>query len=132
MSEGPAPLHGMPLSAQDPEFFRALSTKRGVDAGTVKRYEILVNKIGRGEVFVDEIQSKLGKELIERTQARMLYNLEIITNPETSNEDLDKARKSYAAYENVLSDIDEIVKTYEKALVGKRELDAEIETEKEE
>ena len=122
---GPAALRGKPLSAQDPEFFQALSTLRGVNKGDVQRYEILVNKIGRGEVLVEEIQSKLGKELIERVQARMLHHLDIITNPETPPEDTDKSRREYAAYENVLSDLDEIFKTYQRALGGMNEMEKE-------
>lgn len=125
-----APAHAAkPLSAQDPEFWEYLSRKRGVDKGFVKRYEILVNKIGRGEVLVEEIQSNLGKELVERIQARMLKHLDIITDATKTAEDHDNSRREYAAYENVLGDVDEIVKTLEGSVTKKAEMDVQLQKE---
>ena len=114
-----------PLDANSPEFWIAFQRFHGNDKGVIRKYQILVNKISKGSALVEEISSNLGKELIERCQARMLHHLDRITTPDTPAEEIVKSQNHYAAYENVLGDIDEIVKTYTKAVTSKAELDAE-------
>ncbi len=115
-----------PLEANSSEFWVAFQRLHGADKGAIRKYQILVNKISKGATLAEDIKSELGKELIQRCQARMLHHLEFITTPGTPVEDIVKSQNHYAAYENVLSDIDEIVKTYNKAVTSKAAMDTEV------